>query len=102
MYVTKPRLFFDYALRNHFALPSFNVCNLEIARGVISAAEAENTPVNNMNTKLFTTVITVLAVFQAALLGLEIGIGLWLWVIIGVATLAFLCTLYFAMLLNRE
>jgi len=45
MYVTKPRLFFDYALRNHFALPSFNVCNLEIARGVISAAEAENAPV---------------------------------------------------------
>ncbi|MGA8479675.1 MAG: hypothetical protein WB696_17095 [Chthoniobacterales bacterium] len=55
-----------------------------------------------MNTKLFTTVITVLAVFQAALLGLEIGIGLWLWVVIGVATLAFLCVLYFAMLLNRE
>jgi fructose-bisphosphate aldolase class II len=45
MYVTKPRLFFDYALRNRFAFPSFNVCNLEIARGVISAAEAENAPV---------------------------------------------------------
>jgi fructose-bisphosphate aldolase, class II len=45
MYVTKPRLFFDYALRNQFALPSFNVCNLEIARGVIAAAEAENAPV---------------------------------------------------------
>jgi fructose-bisphosphate aldolase, class II len=45
MYVTKPRLFYDYALRNRFAVPSFNVCNLEIARGVVSAAEAENAPV---------------------------------------------------------
>lgn len=45
MYVTKPRLFFDYALRNRFAFPSFNVCNLEIARGVIAAAEAEDAPV---------------------------------------------------------
>ncbi len=45
MYVTKPRLFFDYALRNHFAFPSFNVCNLEIARSVIAAAEAEDAPV---------------------------------------------------------
>ncbi|HET9376783.1 MAG TPA: class II fructose-bisphosphate aldolase [Chthoniobacterales bacterium] len=43
--MTKPRLFFDYALRNQFAFPSFNVCNLEIARGVIAAAEAENAPV---------------------------------------------------------
>jgi fructose-bisphosphate aldolase, class II len=45
MFVTKPRLFFDYALRNRFALPSFNVCNLEIARSVIAAAEAEDAPV---------------------------------------------------------
>jgi fructose/tagatose bisphosphate aldolase len=45
MYVTKPRLFLDYALRNRFAFPSFNVCNLEIARGVIVAAEEENAPV---------------------------------------------------------
>ena len=45
MYVTKPRLFFDYALRNRFAFPSFNVCNLEIARGIIAGAEAENAPV---------------------------------------------------------
>jgi hypothetical protein len=55
-----------------------------------------------MNTKLVNTVIAMLAVFQAAFLGLEIGLGLWLWVVIGVATLAFLCALYFAMLLNRE
>jgi ketose-bisphosphate aldolase len=45
MFVTKPRLFFDYALRNHLAFPSFNVCNLEMARAVIVAAEAENAPV---------------------------------------------------------
>jgi fructose-bisphosphate aldolase, class II len=45
MYVTKPRSFYDYALRNRFAVPSFNVCNLEIARGVLAAAEAENAPV---------------------------------------------------------
>ena len=55
-----------------------------------------------MNAKLFNTVIAVSAVFQAAFLGLEIGLGLWLWAVIGVATLAFLCVLYFAMLLNRE
>jgi fructose-bisphosphate aldolase class II len=45
MFVTKPRVFFDYALRNRFAFPSFNVCNLEIARSVIAAAEAEGAPV---------------------------------------------------------
>jgi ketose-bisphosphate aldolase len=45
MYVTKPRLFFDYALRNHFAFPSFNVCNLETARAVVVAAEQESAPV---------------------------------------------------------
>ena len=45
MYVNKPRLFYDFALQNRFALPSFNVCNLEIARGVINAAEAESAPV---------------------------------------------------------
>jgi fructose-bisphosphate aldolase, class II len=45
MNVTKPRLFFDHALQNHFAVPSFNVCNLETARAVIAAAEAEDAPV---------------------------------------------------------
>lgn len=45
MFVTKPRAFFDYALRNHFSVPSFNVCNLETARGVLMAAEAEDAPV---------------------------------------------------------
>ena len=45
MYVTKPRLFFDFALKKRFALPSFNVCNLETARAVIEAAETEDAPV---------------------------------------------------------
>ena len=45
MFVTKPRLFFNYALQNRFAFPSFNVCNLETARSVIAAAEAEDAPV---------------------------------------------------------
>lgn len=45
MFVTKPRAFFDYALNNHFSVPSFNVCNLETARGVVLAAEAEDAPV---------------------------------------------------------
>ncbi|HEU4678838.1 MAG TPA: class II fructose-bisphosphate aldolase [Terrimicrobiaceae bacterium] len=45
MFVTKPRLFFSYALQHGFAFPSFNVCNLEIARAVIAAAEAEDAPV---------------------------------------------------------
>jgi ketose-bisphosphate aldolase len=45
MFVTKPRLFFEFAQQNHFAVPSFNVCNLEIARAVIVAAEAESAPV---------------------------------------------------------
>jgi fructose-bisphosphate aldolase, class II len=45
MFVTKPRLFFNYALKHGFAFPSFNVCNLEIARGVIAGAEAEDAPV---------------------------------------------------------
>ncbi len=49
MHVTKPRLFFDYALRNRFAVPSFNVCNLETARAVIVAAEAEDAPVMLQN-----------------------------------------------------
>jgi fructose-bisphosphate aldolase class II len=45
MFVTKPRLFLTYALQNRLAFPSFNVCNLEIARAVIAAAEAEDAPV---------------------------------------------------------
>jgi fructose-bisphosphate aldolase class II len=44
MFVTKPGLFFDRAAKP-FRFPSFNVCNMEIARSVIAAAEAEDAPV---------------------------------------------------------
>src|ERR1700737_3061691 len=45
MFVTKPRLFLNYILKNKFAVPSFNVSNLEMARAVIEAAELEDAPV---------------------------------------------------------
>ena len=45
MFVTKPRLFLNYVFQNKFAVPSFNVSNLEMARAVIEAAELENAPV---------------------------------------------------------
>src|ERR1700735_98320 len=45
MFVTKPRLFLSYVFENKFAVPSFNVSNLEMARAVIEAAEIEDAPV---------------------------------------------------------
>jgi fructose-bisphosphate aldolase, class II len=45
MFVTKPRLFLRYAAENRFAVPSFNVANLEMIRAVVEAAEIENAPV---------------------------------------------------------
>src|SRR5260370_25135379 len=45
MFVTKPRLFVNYILKNRFAVPSVNVSNLEMARAVIGAAEFEDAPV---------------------------------------------------------
>jgi fructose-bisphosphate aldolase class II len=45
MFVTKPRLFLQYILKNKFAVPSFNVSNLEMVRAVIEAAELEDAPV---------------------------------------------------------
>jgi fructose-bisphosphate aldolase, class II len=45
MFVTKPRLFLHYILKNKFAVPSFNVSNLEMVRAVIEAAELEDAPV---------------------------------------------------------
>ncbi|MBV9997751.1 MAG: class II fructose-bisphosphate aldolase [Verrucomicrobia bacterium] len=45
MFVTKPRLFLAYVFENRFAVPSFNVSNLEMARAVIEAAEIEDAPV---------------------------------------------------------
>src|SRR5258708_39482625 len=45
MFVTTPRLFLNFILKNKFAVPSFNVSNLEMARAVIEAAELEDAPV---------------------------------------------------------
>ncbi|MBV9492298.1 MAG: class II fructose-bisphosphate aldolase [Verrucomicrobia bacterium] len=45
MFVTKPRLFLAYVFENRFAVPSFNVSNLEMARAVVEAAELEDAPV---------------------------------------------------------
>ncbi len=33
------------AYRDGFAMPAFNVCNLEMAQGAVAAAEAERAPV---------------------------------------------------------
>ena len=45
MFVTKPRLFLKYVFENQFAVPSFNVSNLEMARAVVEAAKIEDAPV---------------------------------------------------------
>ncbi|MBV9642207.1 MAG: class II fructose-bisphosphate aldolase [Verrucomicrobia bacterium] len=45
MFVTKPRLFLKYVFKNRFAVPSFNVSNLEMARAVVEAAMLEDAPV---------------------------------------------------------
>jgi fructose-bisphosphate aldolase class II len=45
MFVTKPRLFLKYVFENQFAVPSFNVSNLEMARAVVEAAVLEDAPV---------------------------------------------------------
>ena len=45
MFVTKPRLFLKYVFENRFAVPSFNVSNLEMARAVVEAAVLEDAPV---------------------------------------------------------
>ena len=45
MFVTKPRSFLKYVFENRFAVPSFNVSNLEMARAVVEAAVLEDAPV---------------------------------------------------------
>jgi fructose-bisphosphate aldolase, class II len=45
MFVTKPRLFLKYVFENRFAVPSFNVSNLEMARAAVEAAILEDAPV---------------------------------------------------------
>ena len=39
------RVLYAQALREHFAAPAFNVCNLEMAPGAVEAAEAEEAPI---------------------------------------------------------
>src|SRR5262249_29087280 len=45
MLVEKPREYLRYAYEQHFAMPAFNVCNLEMAKAVIEAATLERAPV---------------------------------------------------------
>ncbi|MCX6046711.1 MAG: class II fructose-bisphosphate aldolase [Chloroflexi bacterium] len=45
MLVEKPRDYLRYAYEQHFAMPAFNVCNLEMAKAVIEAATLERAPV---------------------------------------------------------
>jgi ketose-bisphosphate aldolase len=45
MLVSQPRAYLRYAYERRFAMPAFNVCNLEMARAVIEAATLERAPV---------------------------------------------------------
>ncbi len=44
-FVTDARPFIQRAFREHYAMPAFNVCSLEMARACIEAAEEEGAPV---------------------------------------------------------
>ncbi len=44
MLVAQPREYLRYAYAQHFAMPAFNVCNLEMAMDVIEAAVIERAP----------------------------------------------------------
>jgi fructose-bisphosphate aldolase class II len=44
MLVQNPREFLRFAYEQHFALPAFNVCNMEMAKAVIEAAVIEKAP----------------------------------------------------------
>ncbi len=44
MLVQNPREYLRFAYEQHFAMPAFNVCNLEMAKAVIEAAVIENAP----------------------------------------------------------
>jgi len=45
MLVEQPRAYLRYAYEQHFAMPAFNVCNLEMAKAVVEAAIIERAPV---------------------------------------------------------
>ena len=44
-YVSDGRILINHAYINHYALPSFNVCSLEMARACVQAAELEHAPI---------------------------------------------------------
>jgi ketose-bisphosphate aldolase len=44
MLVQNPREYLRYAYEQHFAMPAFNVCNMEMAKAVIEAAVIEKAP----------------------------------------------------------
>ena len=45
MRVNNPAALIRHAWENGYAIPAFNVCNLEFAKAIIEAAEVENSPV---------------------------------------------------------
>ena len=45
MLLQNPRQYYRYAYEQHFAMPAFNVCNMEMAKAVIEAAVIEKAPV---------------------------------------------------------
>ena len=45
MLIQNPREYLQYAYEQHFAMPAFNVCNLEMAMAVIEAAVIDKAPV---------------------------------------------------------
>ena len=45
MLIQNPREFLRHAYEQHFAMPAFNVCNMEMAKAVIEAAVIEKAPV---------------------------------------------------------
>ena len=45
MLIQNPRELYCFAYEQHFAMPAFNVCNMEMAKAVIEAAVIEKAPV---------------------------------------------------------
>ncbi len=44
MLVENPRTYLRFAYEQHFAMPAFNVCNMEMAKAVLEAASIEHAP----------------------------------------------------------
>jgi fructose-bisphosphate aldolase class II len=45
MLVRQPKILMQHAWENGYAVPAFNVCNAELVRAIVEAAEFENAPV---------------------------------------------------------